>query len=538
MEKKKPKVIFKEVSKKYTLQQRKFDRLLEVLRLKNNKRSFYALRNISFTVFEGETIGVIGINGSGKSTMSNLLAQVIPPTTGEINVNGETSLIAIAVGLNNNLTGLENIELKCLMHGMKKEDIKKVIPDIIDFADLGDFIDQPVKNYSSGMKSRLGFAISAHTNPDVLVIDEALSVGDQTFYEKSINKMNEFKAKGKTIFFISHSASQVRSFCDKVIWLHHGELVEYGETKGVLAKYTEFIKWFNELTDEEKKAYKKEKLGLQKKEETQIKRGRSRQTVKEKRKVQNTIWQFAILFTLFIVSAFGMFFNSQDVGGTNLEVDKQSKQIIKGDNSIKEKSITVEKINKSGFIILENTALYKSKEMDKQIGTLNFMEHIFINNLTGDSYEISVGKLEGFVNKNSVKFSNNGLNLSEFTIASFLPAFPESFQSAYEYYLIFLDESSKEIEEKLNGKTDETSDEFGNRYISYGDVTYRINLDGYSDQVIVSNIETDNVDLDELLQLAAFKSEDGQLFYILNQDFEFILNREDNTLIVKTRKVE
>ncbi|MFK9093519.1 ABC transporter ATP-binding protein [Bacillus salipaludis] len=256
----KPIISCSTVTKTYNLYRRKRDKLIDLIGNKHGKQAFYALKNITFEVFPGETIGVIGINGSGKSTLANLLAQVMPPTSGNIDINGDSSLIAISAGLNNQLSGSENIQLKCLMNGFKKTEIDNISSAIIEFADIGTFIEQPIKNYSSGMKSRLGFAISVHLNPDILIVDEALSVGDQTFYEKCLLKMNELKANGKTIFFISHSISQLRPLCDRVLWLHFGEVKQFDKTMAVLRQYGSFIKWFNELSSSEKKQYKKTML--------------------------------------------------------------------------------------------------------------------------------------------------------------------------------------------------------------------------------------------------------------------------------------
>lgn len=258
------KVELKNVYKSFDLYAKNSDKILNLLSLhKKEKKQFMALRDINFKVFEGETVGIIGLNGSGKSTVSNILAGVIQPSEGEVYINGVSSLIAISAGLNNNLTGIDNIELKCIMHGMSKEEVEKVKPDIIEFADLGDYIYQPVKDYSSGMRSRLGFAISVHTNPDILIIDEALSVGDGTFAQKSLMKMEEFKKQGKTIFFISHSAGQMKKFCEKAIWIHYGEIKEIGDVDEVLKNYTEFTKWFNGLPEPKKKEYKTEMLSGQ-----------------------------------------------------------------------------------------------------------------------------------------------------------------------------------------------------------------------------------------------------------------------------------
>lgn len=260
----KNKVEVKNVTKAFPMHAKQSEKLLRLFISKgNNTKEFLAVNNASFSVPPGKTIGIVGLNGSGKSTLSNMLAKIIQPTEGEIVINGEPSLIAISAGLNNNLTGIENIFLKCMMHGLSKEQTEQRKESIIEFADIGDYIHQPVKNYSSGMRSRLGFAISVHTDPDILIIDEALSVGDSTFAQKCLEKLNEFKEEGKTIFFISHSAGQMKTFCDEVIWIHYGEIIEHGDATEVVNKYVEYTKEFNKKTRKEKRIYKKKMLEKQ-----------------------------------------------------------------------------------------------------------------------------------------------------------------------------------------------------------------------------------------------------------------------------------
>ncbi|MBN6885266.1 teichoic acid transport system ATP-binding protein [Cytobacillus horneckiae] len=251
-------VIVKNVFKKYKLYKKTSDKILDIISPKGYGEDFYALRDISFTAEKGDVIGIVGVNGSGKSTLSNIISGVIPPTSGSVETVGQTALIAIASGLKGELTGRENIELKCLMLGFNKDEIKLMEPEIIEFADIGKFIDQPVKKYSSGMKSRLGFAISVTVDPDVLVIDEALSVGDQAFAKKSKEKMFEFKERGKTIFFISHSLGQMKEFCEKLLWLEYGEVRDYGSVEEILPQYKEFLKKYKAMSKEERKQYKEE----------------------------------------------------------------------------------------------------------------------------------------------------------------------------------------------------------------------------------------------------------------------------------------
>ena len=243
---------FKNVSKIYSLKSKQKGH-------KMNKR-FYALKDISFQIPKGEVVGVLGTNGSGKSTLSVVLAGISEIDEGQMIVNGEQALIAVNTGLNNQLTGVENIELKCAMLGLNKKRIEEIKQGVMDFAEIGDFLYQPVKKYSSGMKSRLGFSINLALNPDIMIIDEALSVGDKGFAQKCINKMTELKNQGKTIIFVSHSLPQVRSFCTKALWIEGGMLQEYGEINEVCDHYSNYVDYYNGLSDKEKKKIRDEKF--------------------------------------------------------------------------------------------------------------------------------------------------------------------------------------------------------------------------------------------------------------------------------------
>ena len=243
---------FKHVSKIYSLKSKDKQHA-------QNKR-FYALKDISFKIPKGEVVGVLGTNGSGKSTMSVILAGISEIDEGEMIVNGEQSLIAINTGLNMQFTGMENIELKGALLGLTKKRFEEIKQGVIDFAEIGDFLYQPVKKYSSGMKSRLGFSINLCLNPDILIVDEALSVGDKGFAQKCINKLEELKNEGKTIVFISHSLPQVRSFCDTAMWIEGGMLKEYGEIDVVADHYAEYVDYYNSLSNAEKTAERNKKF--------------------------------------------------------------------------------------------------------------------------------------------------------------------------------------------------------------------------------------------------------------------------------------
>lgn len=253
-------IIVENVTKKYKLYKNSKERLLDVLTPGKYGEEFYALSGVDFEANSGEVVGFVGINGSGKSTLSNIIAGIVPETSGTVKTNGQVSLIAVAAGLKNDLTGRDNIELKLLMLGFNKNEIKELEDEIIEFSELGKFIDQPVKSYSSGMKSRLGFAISVNVDPDILVIDEALSVGDKAFAEKSLDKMKEFKEEGKTMIFVSHSIGQMKRFCDKILWLEFGTVKEYGDVDKVMPNYELFLDKWKRFSKEEREIYRQNAL--------------------------------------------------------------------------------------------------------------------------------------------------------------------------------------------------------------------------------------------------------------------------------------
>ena len=207
---------------------------------------FYALDDVSFEVRKGEAVGIIGHNGAGKSTILKLISQVTGPTTGSIELNGRgASMLEGGTGFHPELSGRENIYLSGLLMGFSKQRIDKQIDEIIEFSELGTFIDKPVQTYSSGMQSKLGFAITAILKTDIILVDEVLSVGDSHFKKKSFNKMKELIAeKNRTVIIVSHNTSTIQEICEKVIWLHDGDIKMIGATEEVADLYEEFMEQY------------------------------------------------------------------------------------------------------------------------------------------------------------------------------------------------------------------------------------------------------------------------------------------------------
>ena len=254
----------KHLDKMYKLYNKPSDRLRETLGLKVPVREHYALRDVNFQVERGETVGIIGTNGSGKSTILKIITGVLNPTAGEVTVNGRISaLLELGAGFNMEYTGIENIYLNGTMMGFSREEVDARLQDILDFADIGDFVYQPVKAYSSGMFVRLAFAVAINIDPEILIVDEALSVGDVFFQAKCYRKFEEFKKMGRTILFVSHDLSSISRYCDRVILLNKGVKMEEGSPKQMVDMYKQLLVGQDPAKAEENKETQKENWSKQ-----------------------------------------------------------------------------------------------------------------------------------------------------------------------------------------------------------------------------------------------------------------------------------
>lgn len=261
-----------DVSKLYKLYDKPSDRLKESLGLTRKKlyKEHYALHNVSFDVKRGETVGIIGTNGSGKSTILKIITGVLNPSGGHVEIDGRISaLLELGAGFNMEYTGIENIYLNGTMIGFSREEIDAKMQDILDFADIGDFVHQPVKTYSSGMFVRLAFAVAINIDPEILIVDEALSVGDVFFQAKCYKKFEDFKKMGKTILFVSHDLGSISKYCDRVVLLNRGKKLAEGTPKEMVSMYKRIM--VNQDEAEEIAAHQMDMSSLEEDDEKEIK---------------------------------------------------------------------------------------------------------------------------------------------------------------------------------------------------------------------------------------------------------------------------
>ena len=228
------------LSKVYKLYDKPADRLKEALNplRKSYHKEFYALDNINFEIKKGETVGIIGKNGAGKSTLLKIITGVLTPSAGHVQVNGRiASLLELGAGFNPEYTGVENIYLQGTLMGYTKEEMESKIEAVLDFADIGDFVYQPVKSYSSGMFARLAFSVAINVDPDILIVDEALSVGDMRFQQKCYRKFREFQELKKTILFVTHDTGTIINYCTHTIWINEGKKIDEGSPDEICKRY-------------------------------------------------------------------------------------------------------------------------------------------------------------------------------------------------------------------------------------------------------------------------------------------------------------
>ena len=228
-------VVFKRTTEKITSLKEYF---INSLKQKIKKETFVALKNINIEINSGEVVGILGLNGAGKSTLLKVISGIIKPTKGKVVLNGSMApLIELGAGFDIELTGKENIFLNGSLLGFSRKELEEKMESIVEFSELGEFIDVPLKNYSSGMYARLGFSIATIYNPDILIIDEVLSVGDFRFQEKSFNKIKEMISSGTTVLFVSHDIDKIKMLCEKVIWLEKGEIIKIGGAEQICDTY-------------------------------------------------------------------------------------------------------------------------------------------------------------------------------------------------------------------------------------------------------------------------------------------------------------
>lgn len=238
-------VVIKNLTKSYKLYNQPFDRVKEAFSLSNKVYSMEkrVLNNVTLEIEAGEVVGIVGTNGAGKSTLLKIVTGVLMPTSGELTVNGKiAALLELGAGFNPEFTGIKNIFLNGTMMGFSHEEMENKLQSIIDFADIGEFIHQPVKTYSSGMFARLAFAVAINVEPEILIVDEALSVGDLRFQIKCMDKMKEMMDSGVTVLFVSHDINAIRRFCTKGLWLKDGEVQAYGDTNRVCDMFLDYLK--------------------------------------------------------------------------------------------------------------------------------------------------------------------------------------------------------------------------------------------------------------------------------------------------------
>ncbi len=238
-------ISIKNLSKAYKLYNSPKDRLKEALFpfLKPRHTDYYALNNVSLNIKKGETIGIIGKNGSGKSTLLKIITGVLTPTSGEVKVNGKiAALLELGAGFNPEMTGIENVYMNGIIMGYTEEEMDKRIDKIIEFADIGEYVYQPVKMYSSGMFARLAFAVAINVEPDILIVDEALSVGDMRFQIKCMDHMKKMMDSGTTVLFVTHDINAVRRFCSRAVWINEGSFTKEGDVNMVADAYLDYLK--------------------------------------------------------------------------------------------------------------------------------------------------------------------------------------------------------------------------------------------------------------------------------------------------------